>query len=75
MIAEPMGPPSSPSPTDVSIYAQDLEKTAQAAEAAQDKPAGGLSAEAKERNRRALAARKAKNQGFLPDGWRKVGAD
>ncbi|EGD76215.1 hypothetical protein PTSG_00918 [Salpingoeca rosetta] len=33
---------------------------------------GGLSEEAKERNRRALAARKAKNQGMLPDGWRRV---
>eukprot|EP00049_Salpingoeca_infusionum_P024964 m.17672 g.17672 ORF g.17672 m.17672 type:complete len:272 (+) comp7518_c0_seq2:284-1099(+) len=34
--------------------------------------AGGLTAEQKEKNKRALAARKASAQGFLPDGWRKV---
>eukprot|EP00043_Microstomoeca_roanoka_P018819 m.205220 g.205220 ORF g.205220 m.205220 type:complete len:272 (-) comp16894_c0_seq1:165-980(-) len=35
-------------------------------------PESGLSEEAKERNRRALAARKAKQQGMLPEGWRRV---
>jgi hypothetical protein len=35
-------------------------------------PEGNLSADAKERNRLALAARKAKKDGFLPDGWRRV---
>ena len=35
-------------------------------------PEGNLTADAKERNRLALAARKAKKDGFLPDGWRRV---
>eukprot|EP00730_Choanoeca_flexa_P018475 TRINITY_DN8985_c0_g1_i4.p1 TRINITY_DN8985_c0_g1~~TRINITY_DN8985_c0_g1_i4.p1 ORF type:complete len:279 (+),score=88.29 TRINITY_DN8985_c0_g1_i4:240-1076(+) len=35
-------------------------------------PEGALSEAAKERNRKALAARKAKKDGFLPEGWRRV---
>ncbi len=58
---------------DVAAYDKSLEQAAAKAEEATKKGASGLSDEAKERNRRALAARKAKNQGFLPEGWRRVG--
>ena len=55
--------------TDVAAFDKGLEAAAAKADAASSK---GLSEDAKERNRRALAARKAKSQGFLPEGWRRV---
>jgi hypothetical protein len=47
---------------DTKVYSQDPAPVAE----------GALSDEAKERNRRALEARKAKQDGFLPEGWRRV---
>lgn len=56
-------------PSDAAAFDKGLEDAAAKADAASGK---GLSEDAKERNRRALAARKAKSQGFLPEGWRRV---
>lgn len=65
-------PPSHPLPSDAAAFDKGLEDAAAKADAASGK---GLSEDAKERNRRALAARKAKSQGFLPEGWRRVSRD